>query len=201
LPKNKPNSRRAVIIMTVMAAVALIGVTMIKVDPVRADRALAERAALVAQDAGANTATAPAEAEKPPVAADRPGVGSAVLKMISALVVVIAAVYVGLYLLRKLMGRRGAGALGVDALTVLQTTYVGQHKAISLVKVGNRSVLVGVTDQQISTLTELDQEETEEIMGQTAEPVRSESFSRLLSGAADKLKVFGLKKKQTVLET
>ena len=187
--------------MTIMAAVALIGVTMIKVDPVRADKALADRAALVAQDAGANTATAPAEAGTPPVTADRPGVGAAVLKMISALVVVIVAVYVGLYLLRRMMGRRATGALGVDALTVLQTTYVGQHKAISLVKVGNRSVLVGVTDSQISTLTELDQEETEEIMGQTAEPARSESFSKLLVGAADKLKMFGLKKKQAALET
>jgi len=200
LPKNRPNSRRAVIIMTVMAAVALVGVTMIKVDPVRADKALAERASLVIQDANTNTAP-PAEPAQSPATADRPGVGSAVLKMISALVVVIVAVYVGLYLLRRMMGRRATGALGVDALTVLQTTYVGQHKAISLVKVGNRSVLVGVTDSQISTLTELDQEETEEIMGQTAEPARSESFSKLLAGAADKLKMFGLKKKQAALET
>lgn len=187
--------------MAVMAAVALVGVTMINVDPVRADKVLASRAALNAsadQSAGPNT---PTESPDPSTTSDRPGVGSAVVKMISALTLVIAAVYGGLYLLRKMMGRRGGVALGVDALTVLQTTYVGQHKAISLVKVGRRSVLVGVTDNQISTLTELDQDETEEILGEVTEPVKSESFSRLLGGAAEKLKMFGLKKKQAALET
>ncbi len=199
--QNKLHSRRSLIIMAVMAAVALVGVTMIKVDPVRADKALAAQATLNASNGEAVGATGPAETSEPIATADRPGVASAVIKMISALTVVIAAVYGGLYLLRRMMGRRGGAALGVDALTVLQTTYVGQHKAISLVKVGRRSVLVGVTDNQISTLTELDQDETDEIMGQAAEPVKSESFSKLLSGTVDKLKTFGLKKKQAVIET
>ena len=187
--------------MAVMAAVALVGVTMINVDPVRADKVLASRAALNASANEAAGATTPAETPEPMATSNRPGMGSAVIKMISALALVIAAVYGGLYLLRKMMGRRGGAALGVDALTVLQTTYVGQHKAISLVKVGRRSVLVGVTDNQISTLTELDQDETDEILGEASEPVKSESFSRLLSGAAEKLKMFGLKKKQAALET
>ena len=201
MPQNKPPSRRSLIIMAVMAAVALVGVTMIKVDPVRADKALAAQAALNTSAGEAAGSVGPAESSEPISTTDRPGIASTVAKMISALALVIAAVYGGLYLLRRMMGRRGGAAMGVDALTVLQTTYVGQHKAISLVKVGKRAVLVGVTDSQISTLTELDQDETDEILGQVAEPMKSESFSKLLVGTVDKLKMLGLKKKRAVLET
>jgi flagellar biosynthetic protein FliO len=201
LPKNKPNNRRALVIMAVMAAVALVGVTMIKVEPVHADRTLTSGATLAGTVNDASASAGETNPSEPVVGAEQPGIGAAVIKMISALALVIAAVYGGLYLLRRMMGRRHGGPLGLNALEVLQTTYVGQHKAISLVKVGKRSVLVGVTDNQISTLTELDQDETEEILGQTPEPVRSENFSRLLTGAAERLKSFGLKKKQAALET
>ena len=121
----------------------------------------------------------------------------ALLKMLSALVIVIALVYVGLHLLRRTMGKRYAGS-SMDALEVLQTTYVGQHKAISLVRVADRSVLVGVTDNQISPITELSAEETARIREsvETAGDTTTDSFARLLTTAGEKLKAAAFRGRQ-----
>jgi flagellar protein FliO/FliZ len=124
----------------------------------------------------------------------------AIIKMISALIIVILVVYLGLYLLRRLMGRRYGQATGSDVLEVLQTAYIGPHKAVSLVKVANRSVLIGVTDHQVSVLTELDAAETQEILAAT-EVGERESFASTLRRSVEKVREIGLRKKRPVLET
>jgi flagellar protein FliO/FliZ len=177
-----------VITVIVIVAIALVGLTMVNIDQARADRNAVPVKATDAADS-----TAPAESE--------PSLMAAVAKMVSALAVVIAVVYGALYALRKLMGRKYAANGGNGSLEVLETTYVGQHKTISLVRVGARSVLVGVTDQQISTLTELDADETEALTQEAERSAGSDSFSRVLSNATGKLKLFGLKKKRAALET
>jgi flagellar protein FliO/FliZ len=199
LPRNSQNHRRVIITTAVLAALLLVGVIMMRTDLAEAQRGLPpDNAATVASEDAAATNT---QTELPPTGAEPPSLFSAVIKMISALALVIALVYGALYLLRRLMGRRLRGSGGKGSLEVLETTYVGQHKAISLVRVGQRSVLVGVTDNQITTLTELDNEETEEILGTSPQAARTESFPGVLSGAVDKLKNIGLRKKQTALET
>ncbi len=184
-----------IVTVLVIVAIALCGLTMINVDQARADR----------NEVAAETApvTAITANETAPVTADEgePSLMAALVKMISALAVVIAVVYGALYALRKLMGRK-YGANGRNgSLEVLETTFVGQHKSISLVRVGERSVLVGVTDQQISTLTELDADETVALTREVEQPAQNDNFSRVLSTATGKLKLFGLKKKRAVLET
>jgi len=203
LRKNSGYNRRVILTLVVMATLALVGVTMIKVDPAgaQAGPGVGKSASLSGSQVGDAERSAPGAGDESD-GTSPPSIVAAVVKMISALAVVIAVVYGALYLLRKLMGRRYGGAAGGGSLEVLQTTYVGPHKAISLVRVGRRSVLVGVTDNHISTLTELDPEETDEITTRTDHrTVRSESFSRALSGAVVKLKTVGLKKKQAALET
>jgi flagellar protein FliO/FliZ len=186
-----------------MATLALVGLTMIKVDPAGAQAGSPvgrHSASISTTQTGGAESSAPGRADEHN-GPEKPSVVAAIAKMISALAVVIAVVYGALYLLRKLMGRRYGGANG-GSLEVLQTTYVGPHKAISLVRVGRRSVLVGVTDNQISTLTELDSDETDEIVAQVdCRTAKTESFSRVFAGAVDKLKMVGLKKKQAALET
>lgn len=192
MPKNSSPNRRMILTVGIILAVACVGLFMINVDPASADRT--SLADLTGGQNGATDVTGT-------VPASDSSMLSAVVKMISALVVVILAVYAGLYLLRKLMGKRyGQGGRG-DVLDVLQTTYIGPHKTISLVRVANRSVLVGVTDSQISTLTELDEAETAEIMAdaKTSEPV--DRFAGMLKTAGDKLRRVGLKKNETALET
>jgi len=184
--------------VVVIAVLSLAGLTLIKVGDARADGTTAVLSSDLTRTADAEVALANAE----PIAAEAdPGIYSAVAKMLSALGVVILLAYGALYALRRMMGKRYGGGGVNSSLEVLQTTHVGPHKTISLVRVGQRSVLVGVTDQNISTLTELDVQETEEIIGVATMPESKDGFASLLSTAADRLKIVGMKKKQTVLET
>jgi len=186
LRKSSKQNRRMIVTVTVVLAVAVAGLTFLDVNPVRADRG--------ATDAGLTTQASDQ------VALGEGNLIGALLKMLSALAIVVAVVFGSLYLLRRLMGRRQVGSRGCDALEVLQTTYVGPHKAISLVRVANRSVLVGVTDSQISMLSELDAAETEQIRAETSQPER-EPFSNMLRNASEKVREIGLRKKQAALET
>lgn len=190
MPKIKSQNRRTIIGLVVIVTVALIGLTMIKVDP----------AGAVNAKALGQTALQADEAAPPVAGGEQPGVASAVAKMISALALVILVAYGALYGLKKLMNRRYGGGGRNDSLEVLQSTFVGPHKQVSLVRVGQRSVLIGITEQQITTLTELDVEETEEFLGQVAPEAPAESFASRLTQATSKMKVFGLKKKQAALE-
>jgi flagellar biosynthetic protein FliO len=190
-----------IVTLAVMAALVFVGVTMMKIDSADAQRELPGNNNATVTDNGNAT-----QAEQQPSIdaaqeIENPGVVGAMVKMISALALVIALVYGALYMLRRLMGRRLKGSGGNGSLEVLETTYVGQHKAISLVRVGQRSVLVGVTESQITTLTELDVEETEEILGTATQPAKAQRFSGALSGAVERLKTIGLRKKQAALET
>jgi flagellar biosynthetic protein FliO len=173
--------------------VSLAGLSLIKVGDASADNALANLGTDRAEttQAGAQPVTTDTES----------GVYPAVGKMLSALGVVILVAYGALYVLRRMMGKRHGGN-GVGSLEILQTTHVGPHKTISLVRVGQRSVLVGVTDQQISTLTELDEQETEEIVGaEVVAETKKDGFATLLSAAADKIKAVGSKRRPAVIET
>jgi len=187
--------------MAVMAALLLVGVVMIRTDQI--DAQSQTPASVVGESQGSDAVSAPGQepVAEPVKEVQSTGMFGAVVKMISALAIVIALVYGALYMLRRLMGRRLKGAGGTGSLEVLETTFVGQHKAISLVRVGQRSVLVGVTDNQISTLTELDAEETEEILGAVTDKAGTEGFSGVLTSAVERLKTIGLRKKQAVLES
>ena len=126
----------------------------------------------------------------------------ALIKMASALVVVIICIYGGIYLLKRFTSgktRRRGGRL----LEVIETTYVAPKKTVSLVRVADKAVLVGVTESQISMLTELDADQTAAIATEPPEEAEATEvpFGKLLGTAADQLKRFGWGKKDTALET
>ncbi|MCD6249721.1 MAG: flagellar biosynthetic protein FliO [candidate division Zixibacteria bacterium] len=183
--------------VVVIAVLSLAGLSLIKVGDASADSA----ATVLGSDLTKTTDAEVALSSVGPIAVKPDsGVYTAMGKMLGALGVVILLAYVALYALRRLMGKRYGGG-GKSSLEVLQTTHVGQHKTISLVRVGQRSVLVGVTEQNISTLTELDVQETEEIIGAATVPETKDGFASLLTAATDRLKIVGLKRKSAVLET
>lgn len=126
------------------------------------------------------------------------------MKIISALVVVLVAIYLSVFLLKKTMGKKFSGNKKLDSLEVIETTYVAPKKTISLVRVGNKSVLVGVTEQNISMLTELTTEETDEILAGEqvgSAPVYQNSFKDLLSTATNKVKEFSHKGKPLAVKS
>lgn len=123
-----------------------------------------------------------------------------IIKMISALAVVIVCVYLGIFGLKRLMGNRHRTSGGQNLLQVLETAYVGPKKTVSLVRVADKSVLIGVTDERISMLTELDAEHTAEIVSADEESAAGESFSGFLKAASGKFKEFRLKKSRVALD-
>lgn len=190
--KSKQQNRRRLITVGIVLAVALCGLFMVNTEQVSADRSF--------QTDNAQTLSPGGDPAVPTSA--RGSFTGAVVKMISALAVVVICVYFGLYLLKRLTGKRSGAGLKNDVLEVLQTTHLGPHKTISLVKIGNRAVLVGVTDQQISPITELDQRETEEILAvEPAAEKQTDAFAGVLKSATSRIKSLGLTRKQTALET
>jgi flagellar biosynthetic protein FliO len=88
----------------------------------------------------------------------------ALFKLLGALIIVVAGIYGFLLLLRKMMGRKFSGNRGNNLLEVIETTYIAQKKSVSLVRYGNRAVLVGVGDSGITVLAELDESATSDIL-------------------------------------
>jgi flagellar protein FliO/FliZ len=184
LDRIKQKNRRTWITTGLLLAVAVVGLAVIDISPGGAQPSAAEDAAVARVGNDLGTSVLPA-----------------LIKMASALVVVVICIYGGIYLLKRLMAgktRRRRGRL----LEVVETTYVAPKKTVSLVRVADKAVLVGVTDSQISMLTELDADQTAALAAEPAEAETAEiPFGKMLHSAADHLKRFGWGKKETALET
>jgi len=122
------------------------------------------------------------------------------LRMGAALVLVIACIYAGLYALKRLMSGRRSGDRRTGALEVLETTFVAPKRTVSLVRVADKSVLIGVTDSRISVLTELDARQTAQIMAVQTNRKESDSFKKLLTAASDRVRRIGLGRSRAALE-
>lgn len=120
-------------------------------------------------------------------------------KMLGALIVVIVCIYVGLFLLKKSMGKRYGGLKG-GALEVLETTHIAPKKSVTLVRVADRAVLVGVTESQITVLTELGSEETAELMQNVATEQETAGFKQMFEAATQRVKTFTTKGSPAALE-
>lgn len=105
------------------------------------------------------TPSAPAVANLP--AADQPPTpalltdASLFLSVSLKLGAVIALIYGSLFLLKRWQG----GALMTarrKQLTIVETTRLSPRQALHVVKAGDRTLLVGATDQNLTLLTELD---------------------------------------------
>ncbi|MEA2031773.1 MAG: flagellar biosynthetic protein FliO [candidate division Zixibacteria bacterium] len=147
--KNNKPKRRSIITVVVIIAVAIVGLLAINTDPVTADRGVNQ---VDTEDSGMKYETFASSALP------------ALLRMVSALVVVIACIYGAILLLKRLMGRNYRGSGQLRALEVLETTSIAPKKTVSLIRVADKSVLVGVTENGMSVLTELSSDQTAKVM-------------------------------------
>jgi flagellar biosynthetic protein FliO len=118
------------------------------------------------------------------------------IKMLAALAVVVVCIYVGIFLLKKLMNKRYTGSRGSSLLEIIETAYIDPKKSLSLVRVADKSVLIGVTENQISVLTELDPTLTQAVVEQSSKQQPNENFMTLLKSASGKLRGTGKSKGQ-----
>ena len=82
-----------------------------------------------------------------------PGAG-ALVKMLLWLGLVVVLIYGGVYLFRRYVPS-ARNMFGGGALKVIGRTYLGPRTCILLVKVGSRLVMVGITGNTMSALTEI----------------------------------------------
>lgn len=78
------------------------------------------------------------------------------LKMIAALGMVLALIFIMLYGLRK-MARHRIGVPGSKRIQVLENHYVGGKKSIALVQVPGKVLVVGLSAERINLLDTLDE--------------------------------------------
>ena len=188
--KNIKLKKRSQLLTMVIIVVALIGVLIVNSNHVTAEESLAANKAVTEQTQ--------AEQEYGGFATDAL---PSLMKVGFALLVVVIAIYAGVYLLKRMMGKKYSGNKKQNLLEVLETTYIGPKKSISLIKVADKSVLVASTDSQISMLTEMDSEATKEILSQiSVEEEQTDQFATLFKSAFGKIKEMAPLAKREVLE-
>ena len=186
MARNKPDTRR-LLTLGIILAIAFSGLILV----------------VSQHDVSAGQTTAAGIAQSAPVTESTSEAGTfesaygSIFKMIAALVLVIACIYGALYLLGRLMGKRGGKAAAGRNLEVLESTYVGPKKSVSLLRVGDRSVLVGVTDTGISMLTELSEQETASLLAAQDAPAE-DPFGKFLKSAYGKVTQLRVKHKEAV---
>ncbi|HEX2922770.1 MAG TPA: flagellar biosynthetic protein FliO [Chloroflexota bacterium] len=92
---------------------------------------------------------------------------------------VLALLYGVLWLVKRYYGRTASTPKGAG-IVLIQSTHLGPGRALHLVGVGSRTLLLGATSQQVSLLAELDPTDLE------SEPnsVEGYSFDRYLNQAS-----------------
>jgi flagellar biosynthetic protein FliO len=103
------------------------------------------------------------------------------------LALIVALIYLTVWLLRRFMnGTRGA-AWRPGAVNVLDTTFLAPNRALYLVELGERVLLLGATPTQLSTLSEVaDPEQVARLRERYARPA-GPGFAEQVRTIADRL--------------
>jgi flagellar protein FliO/FliZ len=118
---------------------------------------------------------------------------ASILKMVSALAVVLGIMLAGLWVVRKLMKKTGTGVDDGHAIRILSTRYLGPKSSIMLVDVLGSVIVVGVTTNQISMLTTItDEESLESLKSSRAGDGGSQAFLDQITLYKRKLKTLSL---------
>jgi flagellar biosynthetic protein FliO len=120
----------------------------------------------------------------PTAVAPSPGMAGMVFKVIGSVLLLIGVLYAGMYALRVLSGRTGGRGLGSGAISVLHKTHIAPKKAIYVIKVGGKTMVVGVTDSQMTHLADLSDEELGSLEGPDKSESKRGGFRQHLIGLA-----------------
>lgn len=189
------NRHKNVLAIAVVTAtlLAIAGLVFINTGPVEADNDGLSR--LIRTDQTASSDKAVSDQGIMPMALPF------LAKMASALILVVLGIYIALYLLKRIMGGRYSSNGRSDLIELLQTIHVSPKKTVSLIRVADRSVLVGVAEGQISPLAELDASETAAILEREVHYETKESFSTMFDSVLNKLRKKALKPRAHAIRT
>jgi flagellar protein FliO/FliZ len=85
---------------------------------------------------------------------------ASLVKMVSALAVVLGVMLTGLWAVRKFMNKTGKNVDDGQMVRILSSRYMGPKSSIVLLDVLGNVIVVGVTGSQISMLTTITDEES-----------------------------------------
>ncbi len=159
MQKHNLLSKRSIITVVLIIAVALTGLLLLN-----SNDALAENNKVLFESTSSTF-------NKSEISKESTATFSPIVKMVSALFIVIVCIYMSIFLLKKGMGKKFSSNSELNSLELLETTYLGPKKSVSLVRVAGKSVLLGITETQISILTELGEEETAALLSKTQQEV------------------------------
>lgn len=118
---------------------------------------------------------------------------ASLVKMISALAVVLGVMLAGHWGVRKLMKKTGTGVDDGQKIRVLSTRYLGPKSSIMLLDVLGNVIVVGVTGTQISMLTTItDEESLDRLRSSRAGERDSQAFLDQITLYKRKLKTLSL---------
>lgn len=136
----------------------------------------------VGQAAPGGVPSSGGEGAETPADVPDPGLGSMVFKVVGSVLLLIGVLYAGMYAMRVLSGRSGRGGFNSDTISVLHKTHIAPKKAIYVVKVGGKGMVVGVTDSQINHLSDLSEEELDALKSSEKPVTKDRSFKQHLLG-------------------
>lgn len=187
------NKNRKIIILTLLALVVFVAVL---------NFAGARR--LAAVDTGGNTISpipASGSADTTTMALKKSDDGSIIwtlVKLVGALILVIAGIYGFLYLLRKMMGSRLSSNRSHRMIEVLETSFIAQKKSVSLVRFAERAVLIGITDNTMTSLAELSSDETAKLISEIKNERTGAGFKGILNSAREKYRTLNFGGTKTI---
>ena len=102
---------------------------------------------------------------------DSPSFSGSVIKMVTALGIVLSLLFAVVYLVKKYLGKKIGLSGQEQKIRVLTSTYLGPKKSIALVEVAGEKIVVGVTATHISMLTKVGKEKGfEEVLKEQINP-------------------------------
>ena len=114
---------------------------------------------------------------------------SSVIKMIASLALVLAGILASYWVVKRFILKSGGGFGGRNLIQTLATGYLGQKKNITLVEVAGEVLVLGITNNNISLLSKIqDKEKIEEIHSTHGFKRNSPSFESQLKKVSSKMK-------------
>ncbi|NLK73556.1 MAG: flagellar biosynthetic protein FliO [Clostridiales bacterium] len=106
------------------------------------------------------------------------------LKIIAALPIVLLLAYISMKLSRSYMSNFKKGMF----MKVIETIPVYHKSAVSIVQIGTKYFVLGVSEQGMQIITELTEKEMDEMKAQskTQQHFNSNALSKLMTGLKDK---------------
>ncbi len=119
---------------------------------------------------------------------DQPDFITTAIKMFSALLLVLGIFLGSFYLLRRLM-KRDLSSPGKKIIRIIDRNYIGVKKSVTLVEVPGKILVLGVTNDHISLLTQIEDPDSIEQIKESntnGAPMNfSSHLSRLLTKVRD----------------